>query len=387
MDVTKQEPRLKGSFKQIRVIYREMFFVLHQIFDRFDSIRFMRQQYGSAVLTELSQYVYVYRRDVYAAMFNLMRAVENSLQTKKPLPQFLPSARILHLRLVNKVRMVLIGEERPDDDSSDEDEYTALENKKHTLTASRRHRMLLKKYMGWSATSSAFEEVIEYLEELVNLTKLLVGHNEFRYGFLSKPIHETWTEAAFSKEWSQSDENYQTSNNGQHSVDAVPSLITTPKVVLGHNEDQQHAINELPRLEHRNTLELSKFFKQKNAKPKLSSRISLTAPPGSPNLSTTGRPAESNHHFHLPHLHFNLFSNKDSPEIKLDTTLKQSRSGKNLQVASPEPIKQEPVSVKSQCNQEDDDNEDQIDDLPATMKRVLSRRYSISSTYSSKKRK
>lgn len=390
MDVTKQEPRLKGSFKQIRVIYREMFFVLHQIFDRFDSIRFMRQQYGSAVLTELSQYVYVYRRDVYAAMINLMRAVENSLETKKPLPQFLPSARILHLRLVNKVRMVLIGDERPDDDSSDEDEYTALENKKHTLTASRRHRMLLKKYMGWSATSSAFEEVIEYLEELVNLTKLLVGHNEFRYGFLSKPIHETWTEAAFSKEWSRSDETYQTSNNGQHSVDVVPSLITTPNVVLERDEDQQNGINELPRLEHRNTLELSKMFKHKNAKPNFSSRISLTVPPDSPNLSTAERPIESNHHhFHLPHLHFNLFSSKDSQKTKLDTTLKQSHSGKNLQVTSPEPIKQEPVNMKSQCNQEDDDNEDQIDDLPATMKRVLSRRYSISSTYShsSKKRK
>ncbi len=157
--------------------------MLYQIFDRFDSIRFMRQQYGSAVLTELSQHVYLYRRDVYAAMINLMRAIENALETKKPLPQFLPSARILHLRLVNKVRMVLIGDDRPSDDSSDEEEFTALENKKNSLTSSRRHRMLLKKYMGWSATSSALEEVIEYLEELVNLTKLQLVITSSSMGF------------------------------------------------------------------------------------------------------------------------------------------------------------------------------------------------------------
>lgn len=49
MDVTTQEPRLKGSFKVIHSIYKEMFFVLHQILDRFDTIKFLRQQYGSAV--------------------------------------------------------------------------------------------------------------------------------------------------------------------------------------------------------------------------------------------------------------------------------------------------------------------------------------------------
>lgn len=54
VDVSKQEPRLKGSFKEIHSIYREMFFVLHQILDRFDTIKFLRQQYGSAVLEELS---------------------------------------------------------------------------------------------------------------------------------------------------------------------------------------------------------------------------------------------------------------------------------------------------------------------------------------------
>lgn len=54
MDVTRQEPRLKGSFKEIQAVYKEMFFVLHQILDRIDTIKFLRQQYGSAVLEDLS---------------------------------------------------------------------------------------------------------------------------------------------------------------------------------------------------------------------------------------------------------------------------------------------------------------------------------------------
>lgn len=54
MGVSSQEIRLKGSFKQIQVVYKEMFFVLHQILDRFDTVKFLRQQYGSAALEDLS---------------------------------------------------------------------------------------------------------------------------------------------------------------------------------------------------------------------------------------------------------------------------------------------------------------------------------------------
>ena len=46
-----------------------------------------------------------------------------------------------------------------------------------------------QKYMSWNAASAAQAEIIEYLEELVDLSKLLVGANEFRSGLLTRPIH------------------------------------------------------------------------------------------------------------------------------------------------------------------------------------------------------
>lgn len=41
--------------------------------------------------------------------------------------------------------------------------------------------------MSWNAASAAQAEIIEFLEELVDLTKLLVGANEFRSGLLTRP--------------------------------------------------------------------------------------------------------------------------------------------------------------------------------------------------------
>lgn len=144
-------------------------------------------------------------------MITIMRAVEEALHTKKPLPQFLPSARIAHLRMVNRVRTILVGDERPDASGVnvelDEEEYSTYHKK--DIDPSKRHKMLLRRYMGWSAVSSALEEVIEYLEELVDLTKLLVGYNEFRYGFLSRPLYETWAELSakqFDEDMSRSKE-------------------------------------------------------------------------------------------------------------------------------------------------------------------------------------
>ena len=43
-----------------------------------------------------------------------------------------------------------------------------------------------RKYMAWNAASAAQAEIIEFLEELIDLTKLLVGANEFRSGLLSR---------------------------------------------------------------------------------------------------------------------------------------------------------------------------------------------------------
>lgn len=50
-------------------------------------------------------------------------------------------------------------------------------------------RVFLQKYISWNASSAAQAEVIEYLEELVDLTKLLVGASEFRSGLLTRPSY------------------------------------------------------------------------------------------------------------------------------------------------------------------------------------------------------
>lgn len=46
-----------------------------------------------------------------------------------------------------------------------------------------------RKYMAWNAASAAQIEIIEFLEELIDLTKLLVGANEFKSGLLSRPTY------------------------------------------------------------------------------------------------------------------------------------------------------------------------------------------------------
>lgn len=50
-----------------------------------------------------------------------------------------------------------------------------------------RQRAARRKYMSWNAASAAQAEIIEFLEELVDLTKLLVGASEFRSGLLTRP--------------------------------------------------------------------------------------------------------------------------------------------------------------------------------------------------------
>ena len=56
------------------------------------------------------------------------------------------------------------------------------------------HRYVRRKYMSWNASSAAQAEIIEYLEELTDLTKLLVGANEFRSGLLKKPNYREYVD-------------------------------------------------------------------------------------------------------------------------------------------------------------------------------------------------
>ena len=103
-------------------------------------------------------------------------AVQCALSTKLPLPQFLPSARLAHLRMVNKVREVVQQSVRQGYDQESSDRLL-------------RQLAVRRKYMSWNASSAAQAELIEFLEELVDLTKLLIGANEFRSGLLVRPTY------------------------------------------------------------------------------------------------------------------------------------------------------------------------------------------------------
>lgn len=244
--LTRQEPRLKGEYTELENVFTQIIFIQRQIVDRMDNIVLLRRQYGSAVLEELNYVVYPYRRQLVASVACLMRAVQEALINKTPLPQFLPSARIAHRRLINKVRDTLrqkygnqmrslkprtvvdrfrasedglggsIGGGREgerdsdsgsdsgsgsdsdsDSDSNGGGEGLMLKPKHIRRNTLPPHQYILKeKFLSWNASSAATEEVIEYIEELVQLAKILVGVNEFKYGFLSRPLYENWAAEA-----------------------------------------------------------------------------------------------------------------------------------------------------------------------------------------------
>ncbi|SCV03140.1 LANO_0G02388g1_1 [Lachancea nothofagi CBS 11611] len=211
--LTRQEPRLKGEYTELEKVFTQMIYIQRQILDRMDNMILLRKQYGSAIIEELNYMVYGYRRQYVASITSLMRAVQEAIRNKTPLPQFLPSARIAHRRLVNKVQSILkikyaskMKSLRPrvmvdlfgnKDDSSDDDEGLTIENQHQARSTLPPHEYIMKeKFLSWNASSAAAEEIIEYVEELVQLSKILVGVNEFKYGFLSRPLYADWAAEA-----------------------------------------------------------------------------------------------------------------------------------------------------------------------------------------------
>ena len=172
------EPRLKGPFSPLAKIYAEILFVLHQIIDKMDNMMQMRTSYGSGPLEDFNAVIYPYRRNLAGSITLILYAVQEALTTKLPLPQFLPSSRLAHLRLINRVRDVVRS-------------TTHAENRDQEPSTPRT-RVLRRKYVSWNASAAAQAEVIEYLEELTDLTKLLVGANEFRSGVLTRPTYEEY---------------------------------------------------------------------------------------------------------------------------------------------------------------------------------------------------
>ncbi|CAG8958777.1 hypothetical protein HYFRA_00011727 [Hymenoscyphus fraxineus] len=178
------EPRLKGSFEGLALVYAEILYVLHGIVERMDNMMHLRREYGSGVLEELNTQVFAYRRNVAGAITITLFAAHEALTTKLPLPQFLPSARLSHLRMVNRVREVVM--ERGMTAIQEHDEVS---RSRSDIEVSMVKQVIRQKFLSWNAASAGQIEVIEFLEELIDLTKLLVGANEFRSGMLTRPTH------------------------------------------------------------------------------------------------------------------------------------------------------------------------------------------------------
>ncbi|RCI09559.1 hypothetical protein L249_4044 [Ophiocordyceps polyrhachis-furcata BCC 54312] len=176
------EPRLKGSFKPLAPIYAEIIYVLHQIIDRMDNVVQLRRTYGSSILEDLNPKVYAYRRNVAASTTLILCSVNEALTTWLPLPQFLPSARLALLRLISRVREIVASDNNADQ-SGEAGGRTELDEETASLITKR-------KFLSWNAGTVGQMEIIEYLEELAELVKLLVGVNAFKSGMLKRSTEE-----------------------------------------------------------------------------------------------------------------------------------------------------------------------------------------------------
>ncbi|KAL7627825.1 hypothetical protein AAE478_002020 [Parahypoxylon ruwenzoriense] len=185
------EPRMKGSFKGQALIYGEIIYVLFQIIDRMDNMLHIRKAYGSSVLEELNAEVVSYRRNVAASMTLTLFAVHEALTTRLPLPQFLPSSRVAQLRYICRVRELLLERVSKSAYATGTQPFAAVDGSSASPQAHVLKSLTQQNFLSWNATSAGMMEIIEFLEELVDLAKLLVGVNAFRSGMLERPkFHE-----------------------------------------------------------------------------------------------------------------------------------------------------------------------------------------------------
>ncbi|PNP45871.1 hypothetical protein TGAMA5MH_02611 [Trichoderma gamsii] len=197
------EPRLKGSFKKLAPIYTEIVYVLHQVIDRMDNVVQLRAAYGSSVLEVLNPQVYTYRRSMVASCTLMLFSVNEALSTWLPLPQFIPSARLAHLRLIHRVRKIITSQtstSAPVTPTVSHASHGKTEGEHDDLTSERVARLITKhNFLSWNASTAGQMEIIEYLEELVELVKMLVGVNAFRSGMLEKPKYLHYAQMADSR--------------------------------------------------------------------------------------------------------------------------------------------------------------------------------------------
>ncbi|TQV98718.1 Malate transporter, aliminium toerance [Cordyceps javanica] len=240
------EPRLKGSFKPLAPIYSEIIYVLHQITDRMNSVVQLRREYGSSILEDLNPRVYAYRRNVMGSCNLILFSIHEALTTWLPLPQFLPSARLAQLRLINRVREVLDAESVKGSTSALR-RYAAGRLELDDSTAS---TITKRKFLSWNASTSGQMEIIEYLEELTDLVKLLVGVNAFRRGMLEAPNyrqymqHRGMTETAAEHEPTARAPN-QTGASATEGEDEYPD-VSVAAMVGGTRRSRAATVTERP---------------------------------------------------------------------------------------------------------------------------------------------
>ncbi|KAI0489695.1 hypothetical protein F4859DRAFT_461851 [Xylaria cf. heliscus] len=184
------EPRIKGNFKGQALVYNEMIYVLFQIIERMDNMLHIRKLFGNDVLEELHEEILPYRRNVAGCVTLTLFVVQEALTTRLPLPQFLPSSRVAQLRSVARIRELLYAREQETPAESDikSPVATMLQQGRSTAVKDITPKLMTRQaFLAWKASSAGMMEIIEYLEELVDLAKLLVGVNAFRSGLLEHP--------------------------------------------------------------------------------------------------------------------------------------------------------------------------------------------------------
>ncbi|TRX98294.1 hypothetical protein FHL15_000939 [Xylaria flabelliformis] len=197
------EPRIKGNFKGQALVYGEMIWVLFQIIERMDNMLHIRKLFGSDVLEELHEELLPYRRNVAGCVTLTLFVVQEALATRLPLPQFLPSSRVAQLRTVARVGELLQAREQDAPAENDMKAQVVRMSQQDSSTAfedTTPKSMTRQAFLAWKASSAGMMEIIEYLEELVDLAKLLVGVNAFRSGLLESPrFHEFHAKIKASK--------------------------------------------------------------------------------------------------------------------------------------------------------------------------------------------
>ncbi|KAG6035745.1 hypothetical protein E4U40_001919 [Claviceps sp. LM458 group G5] len=189
------EPRLKGSFRPLAPTYKQIIYTLQQIADQMDNMIQLRRAYGSSVLEDLNPQVHTFRRNVAASITLILFSVNEALTTWLPLPQFLPSARLAELRLINRIRDILTAQSSTEFRTKDDGTKLKLEypgGKPLFVTEETADRITQQKFLSWNATTAGQMEIIEYLEELVDLVKSLVGVEAFQSGMLERPQYRQY---------------------------------------------------------------------------------------------------------------------------------------------------------------------------------------------------